>query len=98
MCSSLTANDLTHLEDLREEGGGHLCSVLDNDVVTLVLVGDGQLIQELVCWLADLQAATNAPLKNKVDPPDMVWDIQKKEDDRCPHAWEPARLIRRDIV
>lgn len=46
-----------YLEDLGQDGGCEACCVLDDDVVTLILIGNLQLIQELMCGLAYLQPA-----------------------------------------
>ena len=42
-----------HLEDLRQQGRGEEGGMLDNNIVSLVLVRDLELVQEVVGRLAD---------------------------------------------
>ena len=46
---------MTYRKDLGQQGGGKQGGVLDDHIVTLVLVGHVQLIQQVVGGLANLQ-------------------------------------------
>ena len=50
-----------HLQDLGEDGGGEEGSVLDDDVVALVLIGHVELVQEVVRRLAHHHGAEQLP-------------------------------------
>ncbi len=43
-----------YLEDLGQEGRCEECCMLDDNIITLVLIGNRKLVQKLIGWLTDL--------------------------------------------
>ena len=54
------AKPATHRQDLAQQGGGEQGGMLDDNHVTLIFVGDVQLIQQLMGRLAHLQHRVEA--------------------------------------
>ena len=55
----MESND-AHLENLGKQCGCEQSCVLDHDIVTLVIVGNIELVQKLMGWLPDLQEPKEA--------------------------------------